>query len=109
MRKPFKRLAQGGGRWYLRTQLTALLIIWGKQDPHVPQAARDLIYKRLTDARTNFTWHEFNAEHAFIRDEGYRYNPSLARICYAMAFELFHRKLYLGEQAQVSAATEATH
>lgn len=86
-----------------------LLMIWGKQDPHVPQAGRDLVYRSLTDAGTNFTWHEFNAEHAFIRDEGHRYNSSLAQICYTMALELFQRKLHVGEQSAVKAGTEARH
>jgi len=86
-----------------------LLMIWGKQDPHVPQAGRDLVYRSLVEAGTNFTWHEFNAEHAFIRDEGHRYNATLAQICYGMAFELFQRKLYAGEQAAAKAGTEARH
>jgi len=75
-----------------------LLMIYGRQDPVVPQAGRERVYRALTDAGVNFTWHEFNAEHAFVRDEGPRYNASLAQICYAMMFELFHRKLYAGER-----------
>lgn len=86
-----------------------LMMIFGRQDPHVPQAGRDIIYRSLTDAGTNFTWHEFNAEHAFIRDEGHRYNPALTQICYAMGLELFHRKLYAGEPLSVKAGTEARH
>ena len=86
-----------------------LLMIYGKQDPHIPQAGRELVYRHLVDAGTNFTWHEFNAEHAFIRDEGHRYNAALAQICYAMTFELFQRKLYAGEQTSIKAGTEARH
>ncbi|MBI4642064.1 MAG: dienelactone hydrolase family protein [Candidatus Tectomicrobia bacterium] len=74
-----------------------MLMIWGRQDPHVPQEGRELIYKTMKEAEVNFTWHEFNAQHAFMRDEGYRYNAALAQICYAMAFELFARKLHLSE------------
>jgi len=73
-----------------------MLMIWGKQDPHIPQEGRDLIYRTMTAAGVDFTWHEFNAAHAFIRDEGPRYNPALAELCYAMAFELFARRLQLG-------------
>jgi len=73
-----------------------LLMIWGKQDPHVPQAGRDLIYQTLRDANVNFTWHEFNAQHAFIRDEGPRYDAALADICYGLIGELFHRRLQVG-------------
>ncbi|MGE3540359.1 MAG: dienelactone hydrolase family protein [Candidatus Tectimicrobiota bacterium] len=70
-----------------------LLMIWGRQDPHIPPEGRALIYKALADARADFTWHEFNAAHAFMRDEGYRYDPALAHICYTMIFELLKRKL----------------
>jgi carboxymethylenebutenolidase len=37
--------------------------------------------------------HEFNAAHAFLRDEGPRYDPAAARICYDMVLELFTRRL----------------
>jgi carboxymethylenebutenolidase len=73
-----------------------LLMIWGKQDPHIPQEGRDLIYRALTAANVNFTWHEFNAAHAFMRDEGPRYNPALASIGYALVLELFGRRLQAG-------------
>ena len=79
-----------------------MLMIWGKQDPHIPLAGRQLIYQALTDADVNFTWHEFNAQHAFMRDEGHRYNPALATICHAMLFELFARKLQLGLESSTS-------
>src|SRR6185436_4533764 len=73
-----------------------LLMIWGKQDPHIPQEGRDLIYRTMTAAGVDFTWHELKAAHAFIRDEGPRYNPALAELCYAMVGELFGRRLQLG-------------
>ena len=36
---------------------------------------------------------EFNAKHAFIRDElsKGRYDPAITQICHKIAFELFHR------------------
>lgn len=80
-----------------------LLLFWGRQDPHVPLAGRKRIYDGLCDANVNFTWHEFNGQHAFIRDEGHRYDPALALQCYQMALELFHRRL--GEGDQPAAAT----
>ena len=76
-----------------------MLLIWGKQDPHIPPAGRQLIYQALTDAKVNFTWHEFNAQHAFMRDEGPRYNPALAEICHAMMVELFSRTLQLRQKS----------
>jgi carboxymethylenebutenolidase len=74
-----------------------LLMVFGRQDPHIPREGRTLVYNQLTDAGSDFTWHEFNAAHAFMRDEGARYDPAAARICYGLALELFHRKLCGGE------------
>jgi carboxymethylenebutenolidase len=75
-----------------------LLMIWGRQDPHIPRDGRALIYNVLSDAGTRFQWHEFNAAHAFMRDEGARYDPAAARICYDLVLELFHRRLSEGER-----------
>ena len=81
-----------------------LLMVWGRQDPHVPQEGRALIYQAMTEAGLHFTWHEFNAAHAFLRDEGLRYDPELALRCYGMAVDLFRRKLGLGDQTANAAA-----
>lgn len=62
-----------------------MMMIWGRQDPHIPAEGRRLIYDAMTTAGTRFSWHEFNAEHAFIRDEGHRYDPALALQLQAMA------------------------
>jgi carboxymethylenebutenolidase len=75
-----------------------LLMIWGRQDPHVPREGRAIIYDALTDADRNFQWHEFNAAHAFMRDEGPRYDPAAAQICLSMTLELFKRKLGEGDR-----------
>jgi len=70
-----------------------LLMIWGRQDPHIPREGRAVVYNTLSDAGVHFQWHEFNTAHAFMRDEGPRYDPAAARICYGLAAELFHRRL----------------
>lgn len=70
-----------------------LMMIWGKQDNHIPAAGRSAVYEKLTAANLSFTWHEFNAQHAFMRDEGERYDPQLAMTGYQLALELFRRKL----------------
>lgn len=74
-----------------------LLMIWGRQDPHIPAAGRRQIYDALEEAGTNFQWLEFNGAHAFLRDEGPRYNPVLAQQCLQIALELFKRKLGEGD------------
>jgi carboxymethylenebutenolidase len=86
-----------------------LLMIWGRQDPHIPREGRALIYNALSDARVHFQWHEFNTAHAFLRDEGPRYDPAAARICYDMVLELFTRKLGEGDRRAAAASTETKH
>jgi carboxymethylenebutenolidase len=76
-----------------------LLMIWGRQDPHVPFEAREQIRRGLEESGTNYQWLEFNGAHAFLRDEGPRYNPVLAQQCYLIALELFKRKLGDGDLA----------
>jgi carboxymethylenebutenolidase len=73
-----------------------MLMIWGRQDPHIPREGRTLIYNAMTDAGINFQWHEFNAAHAFLRDEGPRYDPAATRISLDMTLELFKRTLSEG-------------
>jgi len=70
-----------------------LLMIWGRQDPHAPLEGRRLIRDRLEEVGADYTWHEFNAAHAFMRDEGPRYDPALAWHCYGLVTELFKRRL----------------
>jgi carboxymethylenebutenolidase len=70
-----------------------LLMVFGRQDPHVPLDGRVMIRDRLEAAGVNFEWHEVNAAHAFMRDEGPRYDPELARFGYDCALRLFRRAL----------------
>lgn len=71
-----------------------LQMIWGKQDPHIPPEGRAKIFQNLMEKKVNFTWHEFNGVHAFMRDEGERYDAELQLLGYQMAISLFRRCLY---------------
>ena len=51
------------------------------------------VYEKMLEAKLTFTWHEFNGQHAFMRDEGERYDPELALLGYELALKLFQRKL----------------
>jgi carboxymethylenebutenolidase len=84
-----------GNDTYTRTKNinAELQLIWGQQDPHVPDEGRMKIHLNLITSKNNFSWHEFNAQHAFMRDEGERYDPALALRVYGMAVELFQRTL----------------
>ena len=73
-----------------------LLHIWGRQDPHVPLEGRRKILARLDEIGANYQWMEVNGAHAFMRDEGYRYDPELELQLKNMMLAVFHRKLALG-------------
>ncbi|KAJ1563649.1 hypothetical protein HK405_001269, partial [Cladochytrium tenue] len=68
-----------------------------KYDNHIPRAGRQLIYQTLAEKDVDFSWIELPAQHAFIRDESSkgRYDPPLAKVCFELLLELFHRKLDL--------------
>ncbi len=72
-----------------------MLMIWGRQDPHIPDEGRRLIHERMTAAGIAFSWHEWNGAHAFLRDEhsSGRYDPALARVCWDLIVELSQRRL----------------
>ena len=72
-----------------------LLHIWGRQDPHVPLDGRIKIKARLDELGTNYQWIEVNGAHAFMRDEGYRYDPELANLCLQSLLAFFARRLRL--------------
>jgi carboxymethylenebutenolidase len=71
-----------------------IVIVWGRQDPHIPLEGRDLIRARLSEANVPFVWLEVNGAHAFLRDEGPRYDPALALTGYRLAIDLFQRTLH---------------
>jgi carboxymethylenebutenolidase len=52
-----------------------ILLIFGTKDPHTPQPGRETIRRGLETAGTRFIWSEYEAEHAFGRDIGPRYDP----------------------------------
>jgi len=73
-----------------------LLMVWGRQDPHIPTEGRMKVLERLNEVGARLNWHEVNGAHAFLRDEGVRYDPELARSMFGLALDLFHRTLAVG-------------
>ncbi len=51
-----------------------LLLVWGSRDPHIPIEGRAKIHAALGAAGARHRVLEFDAEHAFMRDEGPRYD-----------------------------------
>lgn len=74
-----------------------LLMIWGRQDPHIPLEGRMAVLNRLNEVNAKFSWLEVNGAHAFMRDEGVRYDPELAHQLYSVVFDFFHRRLGHGD------------
>jgi len=70
-----------------------LVMIFGKQDTHVPRAGRDLIRAALEDANVTASFLEVQAQHAFIRDESSkgRWDAALTRSLFGFMMEVFDR------------------
>ncbi|KZT06925.1 dienelactone hydrolase [Laetiporus sulphureus 93-53] len=70
-----------------------LVMIFGKQDTHVPRVGRDLIRKTLEDADVTTSFLEVQAQHAFIRDESSkdRWDAALTRNLFGFMTEVFER------------------
>ena len=79
-----------------------LLMIWGRQDPHIPLEGRMKVHARLDEVDAKYTWIEVNGAHAFMRDEGARYDPELALRLYSTVFDFLHRRLGQGDYAAAS-------
>jgi carboxymethylenebutenolidase len=69
------------------------LFVFGRQDPHVPFAGRETIRARLEAVGARYEWHEVDGQHAFLRDEGPRYDPALFVAATGWALALFGRVL----------------
>jgi carboxymethylenebutenolidase len=85
-----------------------LLMIWGRQDPHIPLEGRTIVQARLNEVGTKFSWYEVNGAHAFMRDEGPRYDPELALQLYGIVFDFFRRRLGSGDLSVEPAGTGET-
>jgi len=66
-----------------------LLMVWGSADPHVPEAGREAIDRKLREAKVDYAVKLYPAEHAFMRDVGPRYDPAAADQAFADMIGLF--------------------
>lgn len=66
-----------------------LLIVFGEQDPHVPADGRTRIAGALGASGVRHNLVHVDGEHAFMRDEGPRYDPALADAVWARAVAFF--------------------
>jgi carboxymethylenebutenolidase len=73
-----------------------LLLVFGDVDPHVPAPARQIIRSALQASGVRHTYLELPGEHAFMRDEGARYDPQMADRVFVDAIELYRRTFGVG-------------
>jgi carboxymethylenebutenolidase len=70
-----------------------LLMVFGSLDPHVPEEGRAKIESALKQAGTKFSISLYPAEHAFMRDEGPRYDPEVTDRAFGEMIDFFRRVL----------------
>lgn len=70
-----------------------LLLIFGDIDPHVPATARNLIRSALQTSGVRHTYLELPGEHAFMRDEGARYDPEMADRVFTETIAFYRRAI----------------
>jgi carboxymethylenebutenolidase len=83
--------ADAGTLGRLSEMKAELLLVFGDVDPHVPAAARSVIRSALQASGVRHTYLELPGEHAFMRDEGARYDPEMADRVFAEAIALYRR------------------
>ena len=66
-----------------------LLLIFGTLDPHVPEEGRSKIQRELERAGTRFAVSLYQAEHAFMRDEGPRYDSEATDLAWTEMIRFF--------------------
>jgi carboxymethylenebutenolidase len=70
-----------------------LLMVFGTLDPHIPEAGRAKIQTALEQAGTTFAIRQYPAEHAFMRDEGPRYDAEATDRAWSEAIQFYKRVL----------------
>lgn len=73
-----------------------LLVVFGSLDPHIPEAGRAQIQQALEQAGTKFKVSLYTAEHAFMRDEGPRYDAEATDQAWAEAIAFYRRVFDIG-------------
>lgn len=79
-----------------------LLMIFGENDPHVPNEGREKIRAALQQSSVKYRVKLYPAEHAFMRDEGARYDPECSDLAFADMVRLF--RSVFGESSASAAA-----
>ncbi|MGD0474878.1 MAG: dienelactone hydrolase family protein [Candidatus Velthaea sp.] len=70
-----------------------IALAFGAKDPHIPLDAITAIQTAFAKSGTDYTIAMYDGEHAFMRDEGLRWNPSETDRAYADAVGFFRETL----------------
>jgi len=70
-----------------------LLMVFGTQDPHVPAEGREIIDRKLRESGVDYSIKLCPGEHAFMRDEGPRYDPEATDQAFSAMIALFREVL----------------
>jgi carboxymethylenebutenolidase len=68
-----------------------LLLVWGTLDPHIPEDGRQKVEEELQKSGARFSQRSYAAEHAFMRDEGARYDPEATDAAFGEMISLYRR------------------
>ena len=66
-------------------------MVFGTKDPHVPEAGREIVDRGLRQSGVRYNTLLYPAEHAFMRDEGARFDPEATDQSFGEMIALFRR------------------
>jgi carboxymethylenebutenolidase len=68
-----------------------MLMVFGTLDPHIPEADRQILIKALENAGIPHQVFLYEAEHTFMRDDGYRYDSAATTSAWSEIIAFFAR------------------
>ena len=68
-----------------------MLMVFGTLDPHIPEADRQTLIKALENAGIPHQVFLYEAEHTFMRDDGYRYDSAATTSAWSEIIAFFER------------------
>ncbi|AFZ56980.1 dienelactone hydrolase family protein [Anabaena cylindrica FACHB-243] len=69
-----------------------MLLVFGTQDPHIPENDRQTIVNALETAKIPHQLFSYEAEHTFMRDDGYRYDAVASTAAWGEIIAFLERK-----------------
>ncbi|MBD0261768.1 MAG: dienelactone hydrolase family protein [Tolypothrix sp. Co-bin9] len=68
-----------------------ILMVFGTLDPHIPEADRQILIKALENGGIPHEVFLYEAEHTFMRDDGYRYDSAATTSAWSEIVAFFER------------------